>query len=116
MPMCLKPSRVDTLINSIYLDPDELLQLGAGYGARLDQYLAQLLVPIAVLQLYCLFQLLRSDPAALAEDIAQPVAPIHDGGVANPTVFEEDVPQARPVRYGQAPALAPKRQQLEHIG
>ena len=109
------PPREQEVDRLFYLNPNEVFQLGPRNRSILDQYFAQLLVSIAVLYVDCLFELFLGDASALVEDVAQPVATIHNCGVADAPVIEEYVAQAGPVGDRQTTALPPQRQQLKHI-
>ena len=58
---------------------------------------------------------LRDEPP-LHQDVAEPVAPVDDRGVADPPLVEVYVAEVVPVRDAQASGLLPHRQELEHVG
>src|SRR5688572_12805654 len=63
-----------------------------------------------------LLELGLRDQPVLHEDVAETVAAIHDGRVADASLVEVDVAEALPMRDAQTAALLAHREQLEHIG
>ena len=68
------------------------------------------------LRLDRLLELRRRDHAALEEDVAEPVAAVHDRGVADPAPVEVDGAEVVPVRDREAAGLLPHGEELQHVG
>ena len=80
------------------------------------QDLAQLVLAVALLPVHRLPELLRRDPAAPHQDVAQPVAPVHDRGVDDLALVEIDRAEVLPVGEREAAGPPPQEQELDDVG
>src|SRR2546426_11109076 len=92
------------------------LQVGLRDDSHPDEALSQLLVARGGLPVDGRGELLLGDLAVLHEDIAQPVAPVDNRGVADAALVEVDVAEVRAVGDRETSRLLPEGEQLEYVG
>src|SRR6185312_12980473 len=84
--------------------------------AQLDQDLAELVLAVALLAGDRVFELGRGDAPAAHQDVAQPVAAVHDGGVDDMPFVEVDRAEVVPVGEREAAGPAPEKEELDDVG
>src|SRR6266566_3462434 len=92
------------------------LEVRLGDHGHPDEDLPQLLAMLLGLPLDRRFELALGDLAVLHQDVAQPVAPIHDGGIADSSLLEVDVAEVRAIGDGEASRFLSQGEQLKHVG
>ena len=98
------------------LDPHVALQVLLADHSHPDQDFAQLLVALLRLPVDGGVELVRPDLLVLHQNVAEPVAPVDDRGVADAPLVEVDVAEVGTIRDRETPGLLPQRQQLQHVG